>query len=111
MSKDIETAQAAFAEWRRARKKKSRVPDHLWQMAATLGKRHGYGKIAAILSVSFSTLKEKAGVKKQHRGTKGPKEIEVIKMAPIQLREGNVSPKPRTKQENKMIAEIVAPSG
>jgi hypothetical protein len=55
----LEKARQLFADWRKTKTARTRIPKNLWQTAANLYHRHGMSinKIASCLSLNYSTLK------------------------------------------------------
>ena len=107
METEIKNTQYAFSQWRKIKKNNQPIPEELWTKAVFLGRRLGFGKVAKILAINSTTLKEKAGCKPVH---KIKSEIEVIKVAPLSLSQSNHT-KTIQNERNQMMAEIHSPSG
>jgi hypothetical protein len=52
----LSTVRAAFDSWRIERKKKQKIPDHLWQMAVSLLKFYPLSDVARELGLNHSLL-------------------------------------------------------
>lgn len=55
----IETVREQFEHWRRTRKKRAAIPDHLWASAIELSARHSVYKIARNLRLNSSDLQKR----------------------------------------------------
>jgi len=48
--------------WRQSQPARARLPDELWELAATLARTHGVSRVARILGLSFSKLRQRLAV-------------------------------------------------
>jgi hypothetical protein len=60
-SPEMEAAIHAFKDWRSSRKKMCRIPDRLWEIAASLSPRYPISTICENLGLNWGTLKKKIG--------------------------------------------------
>lgn len=51
-------AKKGFDRWRRGRKRRGRIPDRLWRMAAEAASMHGMHATARELRLNLARLKE-----------------------------------------------------
>ena len=56
---DMESAVAAFKNWRTTRKKKCPIPEPLWEMAVNLSRRYPLNTICQTLGLNWGTLRKK----------------------------------------------------
>ena len=57
LPKDLERGRTRLEAWRRLRKRGSRVPPSLWQLAVRLASRHGVSRTAMALGLDYYSLK------------------------------------------------------
>ncbi len=69
---DIEEVRERVEHWRKTRRKRSPMPQELWEAAASLAGRHGVYPIARALRVNYESLKKRVG-----RATGDGREAEV----------------------------------
>jgi hypothetical protein len=55
----LEGVRRRFEHWRRTRKIPSRIPDSLWAAAARLAGTYGISRVAAMLRVNYTALKQR----------------------------------------------------
>ena len=63
---DLANAQRQFQKWRRSCKKRSRIPEPLWDLAVQLAHTHGLSPTALALKLDYYSLK-----KRLQRGNRG----------------------------------------
>jgi hypothetical protein len=69
--------------WRRARAKRGRMPEALWQSAAELARRHGINRIAAPLRLDFYALKKRVdGAGPQRTNQAAPRSPAFVEVRP-----------------------------
>lgn len=51
--------QSRFADWRKTKQHRSRIPEDLWVAAVTLSQAHSLCKITQTLGLSYTDLKER----------------------------------------------------
>ncbi len=56
---DIKKVKALFERWRKTRKKRGQIPEHLWVKVIQLCSRHSSTKVAQILALNHGDLKRK----------------------------------------------------
>lgn len=61
VSSEVERVRRRFEHWRRTRKKRSRIPEGLWQAAVEVAKSYGVNKTAQALGVDYYELKRRLG--------------------------------------------------
>lgn len=65
--------QSRFADWRKNKKHRSRIPEDLWAAAVLLSPEHSLHKISRALSLSYTDLKKRVKAHKDsHAGSTGP---------------------------------------
>ena len=55
----LEEVSRQFQGWRRSRKKRSPIPERLWQAAEELSRQHSISEIARVLRLDYAKLKER----------------------------------------------------
>ena len=55
----IEQVQKGLDAWRKTRKRRSRIPDHLWESAARVAGQYGLYKTARALRLDYNSLKKR----------------------------------------------------
>jgi hypothetical protein len=55
----LRTARRQFDRWRRQHRPRARLPEELWQRAATLARRHGLNRTASALGLKYYSLKKR----------------------------------------------------
>ncbi|MGA2186354.1 MAG: hypothetical protein ABSH47_25340 [Bryobacteraceae bacterium] len=55
--RDIDEVRAGFAQWRKTRQRKARIPDELWSAAVEVARRDGVNRTAAALHLDGGKLK------------------------------------------------------
>ena len=93
--RDLPAAQVAavrrrIEQWRRAREKRSPMPEQLWGAAASLARGHGVYPIARALRVSYETLRRRVGPV-TNEGREGPSGVDFVALDGAQLL-GSVPP-------------------
>ncbi len=71
--RDLEKDKAQFAEWRRQKQGRERIPEQLWRIAAAHIGKMSVNRVSREFRLSFSTLREKAqefGIKLPRAGRK-----------------------------------------
>lgn len=53
------TACRQFDRWRRQHRPRTRLPEELWQRAATPARRHGLNRTASVLGLKYYSLKKR----------------------------------------------------
>ena len=48
-----------FAEWRRSRKRGERIPERLWESAASMAEKYGLNQTATVLKLEYYSLKRR----------------------------------------------------
>ncbi len=61
--------QARFADWRKNKKHRRRIPEDLWTAAVRLSQEHSLHKISTALSLSYTDLKKRVKSDKTATGT------------------------------------------
>ncbi len=61
--------QARFADWRKNKKHRRRIPEDLWVAAVRLSQEHSLHKISTALSLSYTDLKKRVKSDKAATGT------------------------------------------
>jgi hypothetical protein len=56
---DLAEARSRFQAWRNGRGRGSRIPSHLWALAARLANRHGVSRTAMTLGLDYYGLKRR----------------------------------------------------
>lgn len=64
-SQSLKEVQQQFEQWRKTRKGREPIPEHLWQAAAGLSKHYSLNHIARLLHLNHTALKEKVEISKQ----------------------------------------------
>ncbi|MFW7381619.1 MAG: hypothetical protein ACOH5I_22615 [Oligoflexus sp.] len=100
------TAQHAFEQWRSERNKGERIPEKLWALAVELARKHRPSVVAKTLRLDANHLKKRIG---NHQPQKASN-IEVVKLAPIQLGDAIASGRARPRS-SELIAEITTSTG
>ena len=57
-SQSLLEVQQQFEQWRKTRKSRKPIPEHLWQAAAGLAKQYSINHVARLLRLNHTTLKE-----------------------------------------------------
>ena len=55
----IEQVQRRLDVWRKTRKRRSRIPDHLWESAVKAAGQYGFHKTARALRLDYNALKKR----------------------------------------------------
>ncbi len=55
----LEQVQQRFESWRKLRKKRTRIPQNLWQAAVALSEEYSIYHLSKALRVNYTTLKKK----------------------------------------------------
>ena len=58
----LETVAEHFEQWRSAKKKRERIPDHLWREAIDLLDRYGISHVIRTLRLNGSDLNKRRGI-------------------------------------------------
>jgi hypothetical protein len=56
---DLTRGRDRFRVWRRTRKPGTRIPEQLWQLAATLATAHGVSRTSMVLGLDYYALKKR----------------------------------------------------
>ncbi len=64
-SHNLKEAQQQFEQWRKNRKGREPIPEHLWQAAARLSKQYSINHVARLLRLNHTALKERVEISKQ----------------------------------------------
>jgi hypothetical protein len=56
---DLLELRRQLDDWRQAQPGRARLPDELWELAATLAQTHGVTRVARTLRLSFSKLRQR----------------------------------------------------
>jgi hypothetical protein len=68
----IEKVKQRFETWREVRKKRTKIPEELWQAAVELSSDYPLNKISQTLHLNYSVLKERiVSMKTEKLGVKG----------------------------------------
>lgn len=59
ISADLAKAQRQFQKWRRSCKKRTRIPETLWDLAVQLAHTHGVSRIASLLKLDYYSLQKR----------------------------------------------------
>jgi len=59
MPLSLEQVRQRFESWRRRRKKRTRIPQTLWQAAVSLSEEYSINHLSKTLSVNYTALKKK----------------------------------------------------
>ena len=68
---EIERARLRFARWQKNRKKVTRIPDRLWNVAVDAARLHGVNPTAVALGLDYNHLKDRT--RSARRSTRGEK--------------------------------------
>lgn len=73
----LRRARRQFDRWRSRQRKRTRLPEELWQRAVVLGRRHGLNKTATALGLKYYSLKKhmEATAADEPRLREGPPEF------------------------------------
>ena len=64
-------ARGRFEQWRRRRRRGTRIPDGLWNLAVKLAEAHGVHRTASVLRLDYASLKRRAvGIRTEQTITK-----------------------------------------
>ena len=70
----IEKVKERFETWREVRKKRTKIPEELWQAAVELSSDYSLNKISQTLHLDYSVLKGRIlSMKSEELGVKGAK--------------------------------------
>ena len=92
-------AQNRFKRWRASRRKRSPVPDALWETAVGLARVHGTNRVARALRLNYYSLKRRVGVTPPPRESEranpgdGPVFVELGLCPPTEISECTVEMK------------------
>jgi hypothetical protein len=83
MAAPISALLDRISEWRRNRKKRTAMPEELWQEATRLGREYGAYPVARDLNLHYERLKRRiqglpAGLPKAHLMSKGFMELRAV---------------------------------
>ena len=62
---NLKEVQQQFEQWRKTRKSRKPIPEHLWQAAVELAKQYSINHVARLLRLNHTALKEKVEISKQ----------------------------------------------
>jgi hypothetical protein len=81
---DLARGRDRFTAWRRTKKRKSRIPESLWELAVKLADTHGLHRTARTLNLDYYSLKKRVELGEEH-GEGNPSFIELPPaLAPVQ---------------------------
>ena len=60
----LEQVQQRFESWRKRRKKRTRIPQNLWQAAVALSEEYSVRHLSKALGINYTALKEKVACAK-----------------------------------------------
>lgn len=55
---NIDQVKQRFDDWRKQRKKRTRIPQYLWQAAVALSEEHSIHHLSKVLRVNYTALKK-----------------------------------------------------
>ena len=64
-SQNLNEVQQHFEQWRKNRKGRQPIPEHLWQAAAGLAKQYSINHVARLLRLNHTALKERVEISRQ----------------------------------------------
>ena len=64
-SQNLKQVQQQFEQWRKTRKSRKPIPEHLWQAAVEVAKQYSINHVARLLRLNHTALKEKVEISKQ----------------------------------------------
>ncbi len=64
-SENLKEVQQQFEQWRKTRKSRKPIPEHLWQAAVELARQYSINHVARLLGLNHTALKEKVEISKQ----------------------------------------------
>ena len=64
-SQSLKEVEQQFEQWRKTRKGRESIPEHLWEAAAGLSNNYSINQIARLLRLNHTALKEKVEISKQ----------------------------------------------
>ena len=64
-SHKLKEVQQQFEQWRKTRKSRKPIPEHLWQAAVEVAKQYSINHVARLLRLNHTALKEKVEISKQ----------------------------------------------
>ena len=68
----IEKVKERFETWREVRKKRTKIPEELWQAAVELSSNYSLNEISQTLHINYSVLKERiVSMESEELGMKG----------------------------------------
>lgn len=79
----LEEVRAGFADWRKNKKQRRRIPEDLWTAAVRLSPEHSLHKISTALSLSYSDLKKRVESHKAPPATGLSSDFIPIDISPI----------------------------
>jgi hypothetical protein len=80
---DIAAVSVRLDRWRQRRPRRARIPEAVWQAAATLARQHGAGKIARLLRLDYYALRRRVGQDRPAARAAGPPTfVELVPPAP-----------------------------
>ncbi len=69
--------------WRKTRKHRSPMPEHLWEAAVALAEEHGINPVARGLGVSYESLKHRAAAAGEKRGAGRRVAAGFVELSPV----------------------------
>lgn len=81
---DLDDVARRFAQWRRKRRGRARIPDDLWRFAAEAAAAHGVGVTVRRLGLNASRLKEWMQVV-EHESASSGSETAFIELPPLAM--------------------------
>ena len=81
-SHNLKEVQQQFEQWRKTRKSRKPIPEHLWQAAVELAKQYSINHVARLLGLNHRALKEKVESSKQEN----PSFVEIpfpVELSPV----------------------------
>lgn len=73
----LENARRRFERWRRTSRPKSRIPEPLWQAAASMAEQYGLHRTARVLRLDYYSLKKRLDARAASRAAASPPDAAV----------------------------------
>ena len=86
--RDVAQLRRQIERWRQTRRKRSPMPEELWQEATRLAREHGVSAIARLLSIGYASLKERTErqpASRQRQACEPGHEGEFVELSAAQL--------------------------
>ncbi len=65
---EVGSVRERIEHWRATREKRTRMPDELWEAAATVAREHGLWAVSRALRVNYESLKQRVGRAREATG-------------------------------------------